>query len=157
MSRDLAKTAWPVAALALLLEAMAGSWTLDTHAESRETCLSPLVYLGEGRCACKISLWTLIGVSVQWGRDRLAWLLFLPGLPLLSTLLVHLGGERRWARVFHLAVSGLVLTLAVVAAVAQWLQHAAVSLVLWGIWLCAAVAVAALACEVLAARRLPRA
>jgi len=157
MSRDLAKTAGRVAALALLLVAMTGPWTLDTHAESRETCLSPLVYLGEGRCACKISLWALIGVSVQWGRDRLAWLLFLPGLPLLSTLLLLLAGGRRGLWSFHLAVWGLVLALAIVAVVAQWLQHAAVSLVLWGIWLCAALAVAVLVCEVLAARRLPRA
>lgn len=142
-----------VAALALLLVAMAGPWTLDIHHDQEESCSAPLVWLGDGRCACKVSLWTLVGVSLTWGNGGLFWLLLLPGLPFLSTmLLLVLGGERRWPWVLHLTVWGLAFAFSIVAAAGFWCQYGATSLRLWGIWLGAAVAGAVLVGEILAAR-----
>jgi len=149
------KTVGRVAALALLLMAMAGPWTLDTHTAQEEACSAPLVWLGDGHCACKVSLWTLIGVSVKWGNDGLFWLLLLPGLPFLSTMLLILGGERRWPWVCHLTAWGLAAILSIVALVAHWRHVGAVSFRLWGVWLCAVAAIAVLAEEILAARRRP--
>ena len=145
-----------VAALTLLLVAMAGPWTFDIHSDQEESCSAPLVWLGDGRCACTPSLWTLIGVSLKWGNDGLFWLLLLPGLPFLSTmLLLVLDGQHRWPWVLHLTAWGLAFAFLIVAAVGFWYQYGATSLRLWGIWLGAAVAGAVLAGEILAARLCP--
>ncbi len=145
-----------VAALALLLVAMAGPWTLDIHHDQEEACPAPLVWLGEGRCACKVSLWTLIGISLTAGNDGLFWLLLLPGLPFLSTMiLLALGGEHPWPWVLHLTVWGLAFAFSIVAAAGFWHQYGATSLRLWGIWLGTVAAGAVLAGEILAARLSP--
>jgi hypothetical protein len=142
-----------LAALALLLVAMAGPWTLDIHHDQEESCSAPLVWLGDGRCACTPSLWTLIGVSLKWGKNGLFWLLLLPALPFLSTVfLLVLGGQHRWLWALHLTAWGLAFAFSMVAAIGFWSQYGAISLRLWGIWLGAAVAGAVLAGEILAAR-----
>ena len=106
------KLAGRVAALALLLVAMAGPWTFDIHSDQEEACPAPLVWLGDGRCACTPSLWTLIGVSLKWGNDGLFSLLLLPRLPFLSTmLLLVLDGQHRWPWVLHLTAWGLAFAL----------------------------------------------
>lgn len=137
--------------MVLLLVAMAGPWTLDQHADEEDACPAPLVWLGDGRCACKVSLWTLIGVSVRWGNDPLAWLLLLPGLPLLSTILL-LSKRHRGPWLWHLVAWGLAFALSMVAVVASWRQHGVVALKLWGAWLCLGVATAVLAGEIVGAR-----
>lgn len=141
-----------VMALILVLLAMAGPWTLDSHADQEDACPAPLVYLGNGRCACKISLWTLIGVSVRWGNDPLFWLLLLPGLLLISTILLLLSGRPLFWSI-HLVAWGLALALSTVAVTASWWGHGMLTLRLWGAWLCLEVAAAVLAGEVVSARR----
>jgi len=78
-------------------------------------------------------------------------LLFLPVLPFLSTLLLLLGRERRGLWAFHLTALALAAAVSVFFLAMGW--SAAATLRLWGAWLYAAVAVAALAGEIRAARR----
>ena len=78
----------------------------------------------------------------------------LPLLPFLSTLLLFVGGERRGLGVFHLVAWGLAAAVsAFFLLVVGW--QGAVVFRLWGSWLCAVLAVAVLAGEILAARLRP--
>jgi hypothetical protein len=144
-----------VAALVLLLVAMVGPWTFDSHPDAEESCSAPLVWLGGGRCACLVSFMKAFEVTVNWGNHGLLWLLFLPLLPFLSTPLLLLGRGLPWLRVFHVTAWGLAAAFLIVFLVLFWYQYEAVSLRLWGIWLSAAVAVASLAGEILAAKQRP--
>ena len=50
------KTGGRVASLVLLLVATMGSWFADSHPATEETCSHPVVWLGNGHCACLVSL-----------------------------------------------------------------------------------------------------
>ena len=145
-----------VAALVLLLLAIVGPWTFDTHPDAQESCVAREgVWLGGGRCACLVSFVKVFEVTVKWGNHGLLWLLLLPLLPLLSALLLLFGTERPWKRAFHLLAWGLAAALSILFLILLWYEYRAVSLRLWGIWLNAAVAAALLAGEILAAKQRP--
>lgn len=140
------KTVGRVASLVLLLATAIGPWFIDSHPATEATCAPPLVWQGNGYCACLVSLKATFEQAVKPGHSGL-WILCLPPvLPFLSTLLLLLGGERRWLRVFHLAAWGLVAAYSLFLFVAYWLRHPA--LVQWGAGLYGVVAVTTLVGEI---------
>src|SRR4030042_736575 len=95
------KTVVRVASLVLLLLTTMGPWFIDSHPATEESCAPPLVWQGNGYCACLISLRAAIEQAVKPGNSAL-WVLCLPhALPFLSTLLLLVSGERRWLWVCH--------------------------------------------------------
>ncbi len=81
------KTVGRVAPLVLLLVTTMGPWFADSHPATEESCSHPLVWLGNGYCACLISLVAAIEQAAKPGNSAL-WVLCLPpALPFLSTLL----------------------------------------------------------------------
>ena len=142
-----------VTALVLLLVAMVGPWTFDSHPDAEESCSAPLVWLGGGRCACLVSFMKAFEVTMKWGNHGLMWLLFLPLLPFLSTLLFLLGRGRPWLWAFHVTAWGLAAAFSIVVLALFWHEYGALSVRLWGVWLSAVVAVALVAGEILAAKQ----
>ncbi len=133
------------ASLVLLLLAVRGPWFADSHPATEETCPQPLVWLGDGHCACLVSLVAAAEQAAKPGNSSL-WVLCLPpALPFLSTALVLLSGERRWLWVCHLAAWGLVAIYSLFVFVGHWYLHPV--LVLWGAGLCGMLAVAVLVGE----------
>ena len=138
------KTAARVASLAFLLVAMMEPWFADSHPATEETCSPPLIWLGNGYCACLVPLLDFVE-GAPLGESEL-WLLSLPpALPGLSTLLLLLFGERRWLWVCHLAAWGLV-------AIYSFFFFIVGNLYTWGDGLAGVVAVAILVGEILIAR-----
>jgi hypothetical protein len=139
------KTVGRVASLVFLLVAMMGPWFADSHPATEEACPPPLVWLGNGHCACLVSFMAFVE-DVIAGQSSL-WLLCLPpALPILSTLLLLLIGERRWLWVCHLTAWGLV-------AIYSLFFFIVGNLYTWGDGLGGVVAVAILVVEILIARR----
>jgi len=128
-----------------------------SHPATEESCsrppapgLRPLVWLGGGYCACLITLKEYVEGAL-YGRDVM-WLLCLPPtLPVLSTLLLLLIGERRWPWVSHLTAWGLVAIYALLWFVGVWYAYRGV-LVLWGAGLGGVVAVTIMVVELPIAR-----
>ncbi len=148
------RTVGRAAALALLLAAAMGPWFADRHPATEETCRPPLVWIGNGYCACLVSYMAYVQDSIS-GHNSI-WLLCLPpALPLLSTLLLLLIGERRWLWVSHLTAWGLAaihaLFLFIVGGNWDWCSHRV--LILWGAGLCGVAAVAILVLEILSKKR----
>lgn len=140
-----------VVSMVFLLAAMIGPWFADSHPATEETCPPPLVWLGDGYCACRISF-TAFVEDVISGQNSL-WLLCLPpALPILSTLLLLLIGERRWLWVCHLTAWGLAAIYSLLWFVGVWCAHQGV-LVLWGAGLGGVVGVATLVWEILMCQR----
>jgi hypothetical protein len=143
------KTVGRVAALGFLLVAMMGPWFADSHPATEETCAEPLIWLGNGLCACLVSFIDFVQVAAT--SQSSMWILCLPpALPVLSTLLLLLMGERQWLWVFHLAAWGLV-------AVYSLFLFFVGNLYTWGDGLGAVVAAAVLVGEILIARHPPNA
>ena len=141
------KTVVRVASVVLLLVAMMGPWFIDSHPATEESCSPPLVWQGNGYCACLVSLKEAFRMAFSPGHHML-WLVCLPpALPFLSTLLLILSRERRWLWVSHLIGWGLVALYSLFLFVAYWSRHPA--LILWGAGLCGVVAVATLVREIL--------
>ena len=151
------KTVGRVVFLVLLLATTMGPWFADSHPSTEEACdrtyvpgQRPLVWLGDGYCACLITLKGYVG-DLVYGHEAI-WLFCLPpALPVLSTLLLLLFGERRWLRVCHLSAWGIAGIYAFLWFGGVWLAHQGV-LILWGAGLGSGVAVASLVGEVLIAR-----
>jgi hypothetical protein len=144
------KTVGRVASLVCLLMATMGPWFADSHPATEETCSHPLVWLGGGYCACLITLKGYVEGAL-YGRDVM-WLLCLPpALPVFSTLLLLLFGERRWLRVCHLSAWGIAGIYAFLWFGGVWYAHRGV-LILWGAGLGSLVAITLLAGETLIAR-----
>jgi hypothetical protein len=144
------KTIGRVASLVFLLVATMGPWFADRHPATEETCSPPLVWVGSGYCACLVSFIKSLKDSIS--NQNSLWLLCLPpALPVLSTLLLLLIGERRWLWVSHLIAWGLVsiysLFFFIVGGNWDWYSHRV--LILWGAGLCGVVAVAILVEETL--------
>jgi hypothetical protein len=140
------KTVVRVAPLVLLVMTMMGPWFIDSHPATEETCSPPLVWQGNGYCACLVSFMATIKQAVKPGHSAL-WLLCLPpALPFLTTLLLLLGGERRWLLVCHLAIWGLLAIYSLLLFVGYLYRHPA--LILWGAGFCGVVAVATLTGEI---------
>jgi hypothetical protein len=145
------KTVGRVVSMVFLLPAMIGPWFADSHPATEETCPPPLVWLGDGYCACRISF-TAFVEDVISGQSSL-WLLCLsPTLPILSTLLLLLIGERRWLWVCHLTAWGLAAVYALLWFVGIWYVHRG-ALILWGAGLGGVVAVTTLVWEILMYQR----
>lgn len=149
---NIMKTIGRVAALLLLLVTMTGPWIIDTHPATEKTCSSPLVWLGDGYCAC------LITYAASWVPMRanpsfwwVVWLL--PMLPFLSTLVLILGRGRRFLWIFHLITWGLTALFALFFFFEIWTSHPI--LILWGSGFGGMMAVAMLVGEILIAKRLP--
>jgi hypothetical protein len=175
MSRISIKTVGRVAALVLLLVAMMGPWFCDSHPATEESCTAPLVWLGNGYCACLASLMSGLGhgfgpggmladtVSGGCRRDAgciannvaMLIMLLLPLLPFLSTLLLFVGGKRRGLWVFHLVAWGLAAAVSTFFMVACLWQGEG-RLWVWGAGLYGVLAVAVLVGEILAASLRPR-
>ena len=144
---DKLKTIGRVASLVLLLVATLGPWFADSHPATEATCSPPLVWLGGGYCACLVTFVAYVEHSIS-GQNAV-WLLCLPpALPVLSTLLLILIGERRWLWVSHLTAWGLVAIYSLLWFVGIWYAHRG-ALILWGAGLGGVVAVAILVGEIL--------
>ncbi|KPL78085.1 hypothetical protein ADN00_07875 [Ornatilinea apprima] len=143
------KTFGRVALLVLLLATTMGPWFADSHPATEESCSRPLVWLGDGYCACLIPLKDYVEGAL--GHDVM-WLLCLPpALPVLSTLLLLLFGERQWLWICHLSAWGIAGIYAFLWFGGAWYAHRGV-LILWGAGLGGVVAVALLIGEMLIAR-----
>jgi hypothetical protein len=141
------------AALVLLLVAMMGPWFYDSHPATEESCSAPLVWLGNGHCACLVSLAAAFWVSVSPGQSSLWLMCLLPALPFLSTLFLILGRGQRYLWIFHLIAWGLAAAFSVFLFVGSWSSNSALRL--WGAGFGGMLAVVMLAGEMLAARLRP--
>ena len=144
------KTIGRVASMVFLLAAMMGPWFADSHPATEETCPPPLVWLGGGYCACRISFTAFVEDIIS-GQSSLWPFCLPPALPILSTLLLFLIGERRWLWVCHLTAWGLAAVYSLLWFVGVWYAHRGV-LILWGAGLGGVVAVAILVWEILMQR-----
>jgi hypothetical protein len=145
------KTVGRVVSLVFLLVLMMGPWFADSHPATEEICSPPLVWLGGGYCACLITFVAYVEYSIS--GENAVWLLCLPpALPILSTLLLLLIGERRWLWVSHLTAWGLAAIYSLLWFVGIWYAHRG-ALILWGAGLGGVVAIAILIGEMLIARR----
>lgn len=151
------KTAGRLAGLLLLVVAALGPWFIDTHPATEETCRPPLVWVGNGYCACFVTLAGALGVAAHLGESALAMLLLcLPALlPLAGTPVLLLSGGRRGWWAVHLAAWGLAGAYALLWFGGLLFLYRVIWV--WGAGLCVVVAVATLAGEVVAARRNRRA
>lgn len=144
------KTVSRVAPLVLLLVTTMGPWFIDSHPATEESCSHPLVWQGNGYCACLVSFTAAIEQAVEPGHSALLLLCLPPALPFLSTLLLLLSGERRWLWVCYLATWGLVAIYSLFLFVGYLYRHPA--LILWGAGLCGLVAVTILVGEILVSK-----
>jgi hypothetical protein len=144
------KTVGRAASLILLLVTLMGPWFIDTHPALEESCTPPLVWLGNGYCACLVSFMAALRLAVVPGHSLL-WLACLPlALPSLSTLLLLLSENRQSLLIFHFAAWGIVACYSLLMFVGRWYAHPV--LILWGAGLGGVVAVAVLAGETLVAK-----
>lgn len=150
MSRiNISKTTIRLAALGLLLLSSLGPWFADTHPARQETCTAPLVWVGDGHCACLI---TLI-MFYRTGDSSVWWLGLPPLLPIFFTLLYFLVGNHRFLWYFHLAGWFFVAFYSLFWFIIGW--SSGQQLFLWGAGVCGAVAVSLLVWELRTAKSHP--
>lgn len=87
-----------LAALGLLFLSSLGPWFRDTHPATQEACTAPLVWVGNGFCACILSLASFYQTIGDWEE----WVGIPPLLPILFTLLYLAGGNHRFLWYLHL-------------------------------------------------------
>lgn len=144
------KTIGRVASLVLLLVTMLGPWFIDTHPATEDTCSSPLVWMGNGYCACLVTFTAALRLAVNPGHHML-WLVCLPlALPFISTLLLLLGSVGRQLQVCHLTAWGIVAFYSLMMFIARWLSNP--ELVIWGAGFGGIVAIVTLVSEILVDR-----
>jgi hypothetical protein len=159
------KQAWRIGLLLLLCLAFLGPWVFDLIVvPAQYNCQYPNMRLHGDYCGVPLpGIWILamlggwfIGLFLSQGSlDSLRpLLLVLPLLPVISTLLLILRGDRKLGQVFQLV--------ALVAALAFGLflglsSYPRLFWVLWGVWLYVVLAIAAITLEgvTLRARPLP--
>ena len=126
--------------LALLVLAIMGPWLFDViYVPAEYECHAPYIRLKDDFCGIPLS-----------GIRFLLWMVpgcvFLILLPLFSTVLLILIGERRSLQIFNAVTWGLALGLCLL----MWLKNDPnLFWVLWGLWLYSVVAAAALVLEIL--------
>jgi len=147
------KTVGRVAALLLLLVALMGPWFFDSHPATEETCSAPLVWIGNGHCACLVSVVELL-VSVGVGQSSLWLMCLIPMLPFLSTIFLILGRGRQTLWIFHLFAWGLTAVFSLFFYLLG-IGSADILLRIWGAGFSSMLAVAMLAGEIWAGKRLP--
>src|SRR5512139_2307435 len=135
MSRVSLKTPGRLAGLLLLVVATLGPWFVDTHPATEETCTAPLVWVGNGYCACIVSLVSFYKTIGDWEE----WVGIPPLLPILFTLLYFLGGNHRFLWYLHLTGWFLLALYSLFWFFMGW--SSGQGLFLWGAGLCGAVAV----------------
>ena len=139
-----------VVPLVLLLLTMIGPWFIDTHPATETLCSPPLVWMGNGYCACLVTFTAALRLSVNPGHHVL-WLMFWPpALPFLSTMLLMLNGLHRKIWIFHLIAWGSVAVYSLSMFIIRWYANSA--LIIWGAGLGGVVAVATLFGEILAGK-----
>jgi hypothetical protein len=147
------KTVGRVAALALLLVGLMGPWFFDSHPATEETCLPPLVWRGDGLCACLDSVIEMLVRVVRGGNS--VWLMCLiPALPFLSTPLLMLGRGRKAWWVIHIIAWGLTALFSLFFYLLG-IGSGDIYLRIWGAGLSSLLAVAMLAGEIWSAKRWP--
>jgi hypothetical protein len=138
-----------LAVLILLLVAMMGPWIIDSHPATEDKCLAPLVYHGNGLCACLISLPAAFLQLVKPGQSIiLALICLLPTLPFLSTVFLILSKGQRGFWIFHLVAWALTSILSLFLFFGIWLD----GVFLWGAGLGGLLSVAMLTGELLTAK-----
>ena len=141
------KSVGRVVPLLLLLVTMMGPWFIDTHPATENSCSPPLVWLGNGYCACLVSFMAALRLSLNPGHYML-WLVCLPlALPFLSTGLFILYGVDRQLWIFHLTAWALVAIYSLTMFIGRWYSYSAV--IIWGAGLGGIVAVFTLVGEIL--------
>jgi len=160
------KTVWRVVILAVVLVAIMGPWTFDLiSVPSEYTCSAPNFRLDNDFCGMplpgiRLFRWMVNGfvyasaglvrgamVFVEWARELLfSLLLFLLVLPLFSTLLLILRGDRRRRQVFNVAAWGLAAGIGLLIRMSRYPK---LFWVVWGLWLYIGLAASALILEVL--------
>ncbi len=96
------KTFGRLTALGVLFLSSLGPWFADTHPATPETCAAPLIWVGNGYCACQVSLFVHFRQVIA--GSGFAWYFGLPPLlPILFTLLLFLGRNHRLLWYFFLA------------------------------------------------------
>ena len=155
-----------LAELALLLVAIMGPWAFDRiYVQSQYACSAPFVRLDGDFCGVPVRGITVLSfmagaflsISVELVTGAIALtdrageflsslFLFPLVLPVFSTLLLILRGDRRRWQVFNVAAWVLAAGVGLLFGVAS---HPDLSWVLWGIWLYIGLAPSALILEVL--------
>ncbi len=140
-----------VAALVLIIATAAGPWFTDTHPATADTCAAPLIWLGDGRCACLVSLFSALGVAATPGQATMLWLCLLPLIPFFSTSLLLFVKEHRALWVGHLVVWGLAGAFSILLFIRIRFSYHIVWL--WGAGLYGMLALAIITGEILVNRR----
>lgn len=162
------KNVWRAAILVVGLVALVGPWGFDQiNVPAEYSCSPPNVRLEGDFCGLplqgfRILGWFVLGlistsadlvtgaiVFSDWARQLLFYLLLLV-LPLISTLLLLLRGDRRRLRIFSIAAWGLAAGMGLVIGL---LNYPRLFWILWGLWLYIGLGFSALTLEVLSLRR----
>ena len=157
---------WRIAILVLLVVAFMGPWTFDLiYVPSEYTCSAPNIRLRDDFCGIPLSgIWLyrwMIGgfiyssvglvtgelVFTEWIREFLfSLLLFLPLLPIFSTLLLILRGDHQRRQMFTIVAWGLAIGVGLLWGMGNYPKF---FWVVWGIWLYLGLAISALILEIL--------
>ncbi len=157
--------------LALLIIALLGPWVYENlSVPDQYDCAPSLVRIRPGFCGDPMSGWFVIGyfgmafLGVLWalisgaatfqqaGPGLIAALVWLPILPLLSSLLLLLWrDEHPRLRGFHMAVLLLLIGLTLLFIIIE--KPTVISIRMWGPWLFLITLIAGLAIEIAAARK----
>lgn len=160
------KGVWRISILVLLGVALLGPWTFDLiWVPSEYSCSAPNIRLDEDYCGIPLSgIWLfrwMVGGFIyvttelvtraisfgDWTREFLfGLLLFLPILPIFSTLHLILRGDHRFRRKFNITAWILAFSTVLLIAISSYPK---LFYVLWGVWLYTALAISALILEML--------
>jgi hypothetical protein len=160
------RNVWRVGILVVMLVAIIGPWTFDViWVPSEYSCSAPFVRLDNSFCGIPLTgirlfRWMVEGfidasaelvtgamMFIEWTREFLLCLLLpLLVLPVFSTLLLILRGDRWRRQVFNIAAWGLAGGVGLLIGTSS---HPRLFWVLWGIWLYIGLAAGALILEVL--------
>jgi hypothetical protein len=154
---SISKTTGRLAALGLLVLSSLGPWFADAHPATLARCIAPLVWLGDGYCACLVSL---IKIYIDESVGFVWWAGLPPLLPILFTMLLFLGGNHRSLWYLHLTGWFLVAIYSLFWFLIGWSwlfygQSSNRVLFLWGAGLCGVVAVSLLVWEMRTAKHQP--
>lgn len=138
-----------LAALGLFILTSLGPWFADTHPATEETCTAPLVWVGNGHCACIVSLVSFYRDIGNWE----GWVGIPPLLPILFTILYLLGGKRRSLWYLYLAGWSLLALYALFWLFVGW--SSGQRLVLWGAGLSGVLAILLVTWEVRTGKHQP--
>ncbi len=144
------KTLGRAASLVLLVATTLGPWLTDFHPATEAACQAPLIWVGDGHCACLVSLMSALMQALRPGHSTLLLFGLPPALPFATSLYFLAGGEGRFARSCHLAAWGLAAVFSLFLFVGIWVSYPQIKL--WGAGLCSGLSVVVLAGEILVDR-----